>query len=142
VDRYVKTGKVRMVFRNLHFIGDDSRTAAQMAAAAGLQNHLWQFIDVFYANQGQENTGYVTDAFLRRMGGSVDGLDVEKAMADRDSAAVQTQLANADDLATTYGLHATPSFLVARKGQQLSTFKPSSLSVDAFADELDKELGG
>src|SRR5262245_29370562 len=41
VQDYVRDGKVRMEFRNLSFIGDDSVTAGRAAAAAGQQNRLW-----------------------------------------------------------------------------------------------------
>ena len=34
------------------------------ALAAGRQDKLWNFIDVFYREQGPEFTGYVTDRFL------------------------------------------------------------------------------
>src|SRR6185436_17990286 len=84
VNEYVRTGKMKMEFRNVAFIGTDSARAAQMAAAAGLQNKLWPFIDIFYANQGEENSGYVTDEYLTRIAKAVRGLDVQQAMTDRD----------------------------------------------------------
>src|SRR3954451_11318426 len=56
VRKYVSTGKVKMVFRDLAFLGDDSIKAGRAAAAAGAQNRLWQFIDVFYGEQGDENS--------------------------------------------------------------------------------------
>src|SRR5204863_7739648 len=62
---YVRTGKVKMVFQDLAFLGDDSVTAGRAAAAAGAQNRLWQFADAFYGDQGDENSGYVTDSFVR-----------------------------------------------------------------------------
>ena len=46
-----------MVFRNLSFIGPDSERAARLAAAAGLQDRLWQFTDLIFRNQGAENSG-------------------------------------------------------------------------------------
>ena len=64
VQDYVRSGKVRMEFRDLAFLGKDSVTAGRHAAAAGEQNKLWNFIDVFYFNQGEENSGYVTPSFL------------------------------------------------------------------------------
>src|SRR4051812_38074684 len=76
VRRYVSTGKVKMVFQDLAFLGDDSVTAGRAAAAAGTQNKLWQFIDGFYGAQGDENSGYVTDNFLRSVGQKVPGLNV------------------------------------------------------------------
>ena len=66
---YVRTGKVKLQARTLHFIGPDSVRAAKVAAGAERQGRLWPFLETFYADQGQENSGYVTDAFLRSVAG-------------------------------------------------------------------------
>jgi protein-disulfide isomerase len=44
VSRYVRPGRVMLVFRGLDFIGHDSERAARMAGALGEQNRLWQFV--------------------------------------------------------------------------------------------------
>jgi protein-disulfide isomerase len=119
VTDYVRTGKVKLVFRNVAFIGTDSARGAQMAAAAGLQDKLWQFVDVFYTNQGAENSGYVTDDFLRRIGSGVRGLDVEQAMDDRGLPKVQDQLNEAQVAWQTAGFSGTPSFLLGPTGGRL-----------------------
>jgi protein-disulfide isomerase len=111
---YVRTGKARMEFRALAFIGPDSVRSARFAEAAGQQNKLWNFVDLAYANQGNENSGWATDSLLRRLATAVPGLDVNRAFAARDGAAVTGQLRAADTLATTSGVRATPTFLVGR----------------------------
>ena len=65
INDYVRTGKVKLQARTLHFIGPDSSRAARAAAAAQEQGKLWPFVEAFYAAQGAENSGYVTDGFLR-----------------------------------------------------------------------------
>ena len=80
VQDYVRTGKVRIEFRNLSFLGEDSVTRRRAAAAAAQQNRLWNFVDLFYLNQGEENSGYVTDASC---GGIAQGAGVDPAKADR-----------------------------------------------------------
>src|SRR5215207_177513 len=57
---YVRTGKVKLQARALHFIGPDSTRAARVAAGAERQGKLWPFLETFYANQGSENSGYAT----------------------------------------------------------------------------------
>ena len=115
VQRYVKPGKVKMVFRGLTFIGGDSVTAARAASAAGAQNRLWQFVDLVYRNQGAENTGWVTDAYLRRIAAAA-GLDVRRALADRASPAARRLLEEAKAAAGRQDVQSTPSFVVARRG--------------------------
>ena len=48
VEDYVKTGKLRIVFRGLAFIGPDSDKALRTAIAAGEQNHLWDVVHGLY----------------------------------------------------------------------------------------------
>ena len=117
VAKYVRTGEVKFVFRNLTFIGPQSKPAAQAAAAAGLQNKLWNFADVFYANQREENSGYVTNAFIERIGSKVPGLNVGEMMAARSSSAVSQQLATALAVAKAHDVKGTPTFIVQRAGR-------------------------
>jgi len=114
VKDYVRPGKVKMEFRSLAFIGPDSVRAARVAQAAAQQNKLWNFVDLAYFNQGKENSGWATDAVLRRVAAAVPGLDVNRAFAQRDSAAVTKQLNAANALANSSGVQSTPTFLVGR----------------------------
>jgi protein-disulfide isomerase len=50
---YVRTGKVRMQFENLSFMGPGSVVAGRAAAAAAQQNRLWNFVDLMYLNQAR-----------------------------------------------------------------------------------------
>jgi protein-disulfide isomerase len=114
VKRYVRPGDVRMEFRSLAFIGADSVRAARVAQAAAQQDKLWNFVDVAYRNQGKENSGWATDALLRRVATAIPGLDADRVFAARDGAAVTGALKAADTLATTSGVQSTPTFLVGR----------------------------
>jgi len=114
VKRYVRPGDVRMEFRSLAFIGPDSVRAARVTQAAAQQDKLWNFVDLAYRNQGKENSGWATDALLRRLAGAVPGLDADRAFAARNGAAVTGALKAADTLATTSGVQSTPTFLVGR----------------------------
>lgn len=127
IDDYVRTGKARLQFRNLAFLGPDSERMARFAAAAGEQDKLWNVVELIYANQGQENTGYADDDFLRTIGSGVRGLDVERAMDRRDSEAAGSALAEADRLAQTAGVNATPTVFVGRSGGGLVQVDPGSL---------------
>jgi protein-disulfide isomerase len=139
---YVRTGKVRMVFRDLAFLGEDSVTAGRAAAAAGAQNKLWQFIDAFYADQGEENSGYVTDSFIRDIAGKVPGLDVARLMRDRSAPFTLQQIQQARAEKNRLGVSTTPTFFLQRgrgptQQLQFSDFKPSD-----FTGPIDSALGG
>jgi protein-disulfide isomerase len=143
VAKYVRTGKVKMVFRNYVFIGPDSLTAARAAEAAGQQGKLFNFVDVFYNNQGQENTNYVTDKFITKIGSAVPGLDVKKMLAARSDPKVDQAISLARQDASTKGINSTPTFLI-QKGSGPAQQLPSAANFDvgAFSAALDKALAG
>lgn len=62
--KYVNTGKVRFVFHQYAFIGEESIKAAEASECAGDQNKFWEYYDTLYANQGGENTGAFSDSNL------------------------------------------------------------------------------
>jgi protein-disulfide isomerase len=145
VDKYVKPGKVKIVFRNLTFLGPDSVTAARAAAAAGAQNKLWNFVDLFYLNQGAENSGYVTDAFIEDLVSKLDGIDSEKLKADMSAPLVEQQLGEAQQQAAEFNVSSTPSFLIQvgdgdpkPLGNQGSEFDEMSKLLDAELEKVKK----
>jgi protein-disulfide isomerase len=147
VENYVKPGKLKIIFRNVTILDQntqepDSTNAAKMAAAVGLQNKLWNFVDLFYINQKDEATTYATDAFLRAIATAIPGLDVNKAMAARNSAAVKAQLALAEEQYTKEGIQGTPSFLVGPSGGKLNQVTLDSLDdptpITSIVDSLQK----
>jgi len=145
VSKYVRTGQVKMQLELQHFVGDqngDSERAARMALAAGPQNKLWNFADLFYYNQQDETTTYVNDVFLRRLASAIPGLDVDKALAGRDKPIITQQLKQASNEFDTAGFTGTPSFAIGKTGGTLSPLNPSSFTdVSAFSGPIDKLLG-
>jgi len=80
----VRPGKVKYEFRPFLIIGPDSKPAMRGALAAGEQNRLWQFLQLFYVNQGGENSGYVTDSFLTNIAKGAGVPDIGKWNQDRN----------------------------------------------------------
>lgn len=132
----VRTGKLRVVFQPISILGNDSVVAARAAVAAAQQNKFFDYASTFYANQGEENTGYVTQAFLTKIANAVPGLNVAKWKADLNANAGTSIMSGAETAAKTAGVDSTPSFFVARKGQTLRRFQPSSLTASAFDGQL------
>jgi protein-disulfide isomerase len=142
VRKYVRPGKVRMVFAGVAFLGPGSVTGFRTALAAGLQNRLWNVVELMYINQGRENSGWITDAFLHRIGALVPGLDVRRMLANRRSAAVERQRAAASSLAEAAGINRTPSFAVGLTNKSLRPFEVTSLTAAAIEPTLDALLRG
>jgi protein-disulfide isomerase len=140
VNDYVRTGKVKLEARTLSFLGPDSVRAARVAAAAERQGKLWPFLEAFYAGQGQENSGYVTDDFLREVA-AASGVNADKALAAADSQFAQRQLDRADGDAARLGVDSTPTFTVARGDGAPQRLAADALDPGSVAAALDAELG-
>jgi protein-disulfide isomerase len=130
VNDYVRAGKVKLQARTLHFIGPDSVRAARVAAGAEQQNKLWPFLEAFYAKQGNENSGYVTDAFLRDVASSA-GVDAGPALDYAGTAAAEKPLVTANADAARLKINATPTFTIQR-----GDGAPKVVSADQLLTEL------
>jgi protein-disulfide isomerase len=141
VRRYVRTGKARLELRLLTFLGEDSLRAGQVAAATAEQDRAWQFADLFFNNQGPENSGYVTEQFLREVAGGVDGLDVDRALAVADGPAAAAQLRRAAAAAETLGVGSTPTFFAGPRGGTLEQLELGDPTAEAIGAEIDRLSG-
>jgi protein-disulfide isomerase len=141
IDRFVRPGQLRLELRLLRFLGPDSERGAEVAAAATLQNHGWEFSELFFRNQGPENSGYATDQFMRRLARATPGLDVNRVSADLDSPAARRLIQQADRQSNRLGVEGTPSFYLRRAGGRPEPLEVTSLEPDAFVAELEGALG-
>jgi protein-disulfide isomerase len=114
VDRYVRTGKVRVVFHNLPILGQGSVQAARMAEAVGLQGHEFEFVEAFF----QDASGPVTDDLLLRIAAEVPGVDASAALSRRTADDITASLAEARSAAERFSIRGTPSFLLGRTGAE------------------------
>jgi protein-disulfide isomerase len=134
VTDYVRTGRVRIVFRGLAFIGPDSEKALRAALSAGERDQLWDAVHALYEHQGEENAGWVTDDLLQSL--APIGVD----MARLSSRWVERERAAAARLAQTAGVPGTPYFQVGKDGGPLRPLGVRSLDAGAFTAELDRLL--
>jgi protein-disulfide isomerase len=142
VQEYVRDGRLRIEFRGLSFIGQESEDALRAALAAGAQGKLWNVVDLIYVNQGAENGGWVTDDFLRAVGEAVPGLDVDRMMDERDGSDVTATMDEASAAAQADAVAGTPAFLLGETGGELSVLEISSLGPEEFRAAIDRLLGG
>jgi protein-disulfide isomerase len=140
---YVRSGDVQIEFRGIAFIGADSGKALRAVVAAGAQNRAWNLIDLLYQNQGQENSGWVTDALIQSAAAHTAGLNAGKLFAARNSGATQASINAfaAQARQDMGGQIRTPTFLVGKTGQQLQYLQISSLDASQFTPALDQLLG-
>jgi protein-disulfide isomerase len=140
LDEYVASGDLRIDFKPLAFLGPDSETAALVAIAAAEQDLGFAFVDAFYANQGAENSGYVTPDFLREVGGEVEGLDVEAALADAEKPQTADALAGFAAEAEEAGVDSTPTFLLGPTGEAGEPVDGSPSDPEPFREAIEAAL--
>ncbi|HEV7492741.1 DsbA family protein [Baekduia sp.] len=140
VARYIRTGKVKMELRLTAILGEDSAKANKAVMAAGLQNRMWDASMRFYDVQGQENSGYVTDRFLRGVLGGVHGLDLSRAMKARTSAAVRDELGAVYSLQRRYAVSSTPTLMIGTDDTDLTPVAPGVVSAEDLAKAINATL--
>jgi protein-disulfide isomerase len=136
LNRYIRTGKLRVELHLLRFIGPDSDRLARVAAAASQQNRMFQFVDLAYARQGAENSGYATQQFIDKL-----AADAGLKQTSAGSAANQ-QVSQSEQIAKTLGINSTPSFLIGPTGGPFQRLEPSQLTPGAFIPAIQQELKG
>jgi protein-disulfide isomerase len=139
---YVRTGNVRIEFQPLTFIGPDSVTAAELAAGAAAQDRLWHFTDLFYFNQGAENTGYATDELLDRLLARVPGLDPAAAHESASEPAAAKLLADAEALAARHAVSSTPTLLLGRTSSTAREPVEDPMDYEALRQRIGQALRG
>jgi protein-disulfide isomerase len=136
IDTRVRTGDARIEFLNYTIINEESTPAAAAAIAAGKQGHGWNFVELFYRNQGEEASGYVTDDFLTEVARSAGVPDIGKWNEDRKSKAVLNEVSKSTTEAQELGFNGTPSFAVS--GPNTSGKRP--LGSTGSAAELEEAI--
>jgi protein-disulfide isomerase len=112
VEKQVKEGKARVIFRNFLIIGEQSLPAGAAAIAAGNQGKGWTFLELFYRNQGKENSGYVTEEFLEAVAKGAGVKNLAKFNQERTSKAVEEEAERTTEQAARLGFEGTPSFAI------------------------------
>lgn len=116
IENQVRSGEAKVNFGNYTIIGPESTPAGAAAIAAGEQGRGWNFIELFYRNQGAEDSGYVTNAFLTAIARGAGVPNIAKWNAVRKSKRVLSEVAATTAEAEQLGFTGTPSFAVTGPG--------------------------
>jgi protein-disulfide isomerase len=116
LQRYVRTKKVKIETRVLDFLGSDSSRGRDAMVAAAQQNKAYNFAELLYYNQGQENTGWLSDSMVAQAAASIPPLKVHELLAARSTAAVTKQGPAFDKQAAADKVGGTPTLYVGKSG--------------------------
>ena len=118
IDSKVRSGEAKIEFKNFTIIDEESTPAGAAAIAAGEQGRAWNFIELFYRNQGLETSSYVTDEFLTEIARGAGVPDIGKWNEARKSRLVLGLVQRTTAEAEKLGFTGTPSFAVEGPGTE------------------------
>lgn len=135
INDYIKTGKVKLVYKDFQFLGADSQTAglAEHAVWEVAPDKFYQWHKSMYDNQDSENSGWGSKADILALTKSV-GIDATKVEQLMTSKADEYQKAMDADKSEggSFGVSGTPSYII---GKQLVVGAQPYLVVKAAVDQ-------
>jgi len=144
ITHQVKEGKLRIEYHNLETATREPETfKTQQAAAlaAGKQGKMWNYLETFYHEQGAEDSGYVTEQYLRGLAEQVSGLNMVKWSSERTKPEFSSQIEADAQAANSAGFTGTPSFLIGHTGGATKTLEYQSLEdPSSFNEAIEKQL--
>jgi protein-disulfide isomerase len=124
VQKYIRTGKVQLHLQPWAFLGEQSKTGRLALIAASFQNKGYEYAKVLYDNQGQEESGWLTDSAMGQIAASVNGLKVQQVLSQKNDSAASTIASKVDDLAKKANVQGTPTVLIGPTGGKLQDIMP------------------
>jgi protein-disulfide isomerase len=144
IAKYVRTGKVKIEYHSMETATREPETfrLQQVAAyAAGKQNLGWDFIELFYHEQGEEDSGYVTESYIQGLAAQVPGLNLTDWSSARNEPTFASEVTSDAQAANQAGFTGTPSFLVSKTGGKTEKIEYTSLTeAGSFESAIEKQL--
>lgn len=141
LQRYVRTGKLKVEARPIAFIGPDSERGRDAMLAAAKQNRAFNFSQLLYFNQGTENTGWLDDNMVASAATSIPGVDVKALQDASSSGAVADQASTINGQAKADAVSGTPTVVVGKTGGKLTSLPAGNPGLPALSAAIEKALG-
>jgi protein-disulfide isomerase len=129
---YLATGKAKLIFKTMAFIGQESMWAAEAALCASDQGKFWEYHNKLYEEQNGENKGAFRVENLKRFAQEI-GLNEGDFNTCFDEGKYTAKIADDMSEAQRRGINSTPTFVVGQT-QVDNTFDAISKAIeDALA---------
>jgi protein-disulfide isomerase len=135
VDQYVRPGKLKLEYRGVVIIGQDSVRGLRAIYAAAEQNKGWSFADALYGHQGVENSGWITNSVILAAAREA-GADGKAILAAMGSSKVSAALTTSQKEATADRLQGTPTFIIVRPPALARQLNVTGLDPGSFMPSL------
>jgi len=138
IDSKVRSGEAKIEFRNFTIISEQSVPAGAAAIAAGRQGRGWNYVELFYRNQGEEASGYVTDEFMTEIARGAGVADIARWNEERKDPKTVEEVEASTAEAERLDFTGTPSFAVEGPG----TSGKNTLGTPGEAGLLEEAIEG
>lgn len=113
VKKYVKSGVLRIEWRNFPIFGKESKVGAKASYAAAQQDRFWQFHQAVYKDSPKgENTGYFTKKKMVQVAKKAGVKDLDTFRKDYASSQAKSSISKDSDEGYQLGVTSTPAFLI------------------------------
>jgi protein-disulfide isomerase len=130
IDNYIETGKAKLIFVDLPFLGRDSPMAAQASYCAEDQGQYWEYHEILYTFQdGHPDSGWADRDRLNSFAFSLD-MNIDEFNDCMDSLKYKNRVKANYDEAVKNGVQSTPTFIIISedgKREQFSGSQPYSV---------------
>ena len=130
IDNYIETGKAKLIFVDLPFLGRDSPTAAQASYCAEDQGQYWEYHTMLYTFQdGHPDSGWADRDRLNSFAFSLD-MNIDEFNECMDSSKYKKRVKSNYDEAVKNNVQSTPTFIIISedgKKEQFSGAQPYSV---------------
>jgi protein-disulfide isomerase len=131
IQRWVRGGQLKIEYFSLETATREPKVFQRQevaALAAGLQDRMWNYLETFYHEQGEEDSGYVTEHYLREIARQVRGLNQALWAEDRHDPTLVTRMKAGQLAGIRAGFRGTPAFLIGRSGGVSARLSPGRLT--------------
>ena len=123
IDNYIETGKAKLVFLDLPFLGRDSITAAEASYCAEDQGKYWEYHTMLYTFQEVEayDSGWADRDRLNAFASSLN-MNMDEFNECMDSSKYKNRVKANFDEAMRNGIQSTPTFILISQDGKTEKF--------------------
>ncbi len=144
INRWVRQGKLRIEYLSLETATHEPEVFKQQqvaALAAGSQDRMWNYLELFYHEQGNEDTDYVNEEYLRGLAQQVPGLKLAAWDKARSDPTLSEEVNRDAELADADKMTGTPAFEIGHTGGASELVQTSPVSEPRSFDEaIERQL--
>src|SRR3989344_3996477 len=133
IEKYVKTGKIKIVFRDFAFLGEESNWAAEAAHCANEQGKYFDYVEKLHSVQKGHDTSAFSRELLKNFGRDL-GLNTSRFNECFDSRRYSQAVKDSFEKGVKTGVKGTPTVFI--NSQIIDGVQPLNVYEEAIEREI------